>query len=51
MGSTGADLNLLIGPSTTTCTGKSMAWDAERNSVVFVYGLNNMYGIAEYVDP
>ncbi|MEY4615571.1 MAG: hypothetical protein RJB66_531 [Pseudomonadota bacterium] len=37
--------------STTSCSGLSMVWNANRTSVVFPIRKNNLGGVAEYIDP
>lgn len=37
--------------STVSCQEGSMSYNSGRNSVSFIYKQNNLYGVAEYIDP
>lgn len=34
-----------------SCTGRAMTYSASRNSLLFIYKQNNLYGVAEYINP
>jgi hypothetical protein len=48
---TNVETELLLPSSTITCSGQSLFYNSSRDSVIFIYKQNDMYGIAEYQNP
>ncbi|WP_413580906.1 Ig-like domain-containing protein [Bdellovibrio sp. HCB288] len=46
----GAETPLTLPNSTITCAS-SIAYDSQRNSLLFIYSQNGLKGVAEYVNP
>jgi len=48
---TGVETNLPLPLTSMTCSGSTIKYHAGRNSVIFAYKQNLLYGIAEYRNP
>lgn len=48
---TNVETNLALPSSTIRCGGQSLKYDSVRNSLIFIYRQNDLYGIAEYTNP
>jgi hypothetical protein len=50
-GTTGTEVQLSLPTTDMKCDGNAMLYNSARNSVIFIYNQNGLYGLAEYVNP